>query len=176
MSQSKGDKPAVTTYADHEVIVPVNKLRKAITSVARTDPADDPVARAEAALARLGSEFSGWMEEECRRLDEARRDVKALGFDSKRREALFRAAHDIKGQAATFGYPSVAAAADSMCRLVEYTPETSRIPLPLIDQHVDAIRAIVRENTRPDVAAIADLLTRRLREVTDEFLLVANRD
>ena len=85
-------------------------------------------------------------------------------------EALFLAAHDIKGDAATFGYPEVAPAADSLCRLIEHTPDMTRIPLALVDQHVDAVRAIVREYDRPDVAEIAAALTGKLREVTDEFL------
>jgi hypothetical protein len=50
------------------------------------------------------------------------------------------------------------------------------IPLGLVDQHVDAIRAIVRENARTDIGEVAWALTRRLREVTDEFLRHENRD
>jgi hypothetical protein len=38
------------------------------------------------------------------------------------------------------------------------------------------MRAIIRENSRPNVAAIAEALTKRLREVTDEFLAHANRE
>ena len=52
----------------------------------------------------------------------------------------------------------------------------NRIPMALVDQHVDAVRAIIREKARPDVAQIADALTRRLREVTDEFLAQENKD
>ncbi len=52
----------------------------------------------------------------------------------------------------------------------------NRIPLPLVDQHVDAVRAIVREKARPDIAQIADALTKRLREVTDDFLAQENKD
>ncbi len=40
----------------------------------------------------------------------------------------------------------------------------------LVDQHVDAVRAIIREYARPDVADVAGALTRRLRDVTDDFL------
>jgi len=89
---------------------------------------------------------------------------------------LFNAAHDIKGEAATFGFPAVAPLAESLCRLIEYTPDLDRIPMTLIDQHVDAIRAIIREGARVDVAEIADALTRRLREVADEFLRHENRN
>ena len=49
-----------------------------------------------------------------------------------------------------------------------------RIPLTLVDQHVDAVRAVVREYGRPDLIDAATALTRRLREVTDEFLKSEN--
>ena len=174
MAQDRNDKPTVATYADHEVIVPPNRLKKA---VAVAKPAGfDPIARAEEALGNLASEFSEWMERECNKLDEARQLVKAEGLAEKTRDALFRCAHDIKGEAATFGFPLVAPPADSLCRLIEHTPDMARIPLELVDQHVDAIRAIVRENARTDIEDVARALTRRLREVADEFLLHENRD
>ena len=44
------------------------------------------------------------------------------------------------------------------------------IPLTLVDQHVDAVKAIIREHARSDMADIATALNRRLREVTDDFL------
>jgi len=176
MAKSRNEKPSVATYADHEVITPANELRKAASTVAASDPADDPVVRAEQALANLAGEFPSWMAEECRRLDEARRTVKAKGFSRATCEALFHAAHDIKGEAATFGFSPVAAPAASLCRLIELTPDMQRIPLTLVEQHVDAIRAIVRESERPDVDEMAHALTRRLCEVTNDFLRNENRD
>lgn len=165
---------AIRTMGDHEVIVPENKLRKAI-STKPIAPDDDPVARAEQALAELSGEFGSWMESECERLDAARRAVSEGGFTKENQQALFHAAHDIKGEAATFGYPAVAAAADSLCRLIEYTPEATRIPVKLVDQHVDAVRAIYREYSRSDAKELASVLTGRLRDVTDEFLIHENR-
>src|SRR5215468_6305790 len=168
MARDKNESPTVATYEDHEVIVPPNRLQKA---VALAKPAGfDPVARAEEALGNLAGEFSVWMNRECEQLDAARQQVKAQGFAEETRGALFRAAHDIKGEAATFGFPLVAPPADSLCRLIEHTPDMTQIPLGLVDQHVDAIRAIVRENSRTDIEEVARSLTRRLREVTDEFL------
>ncbi len=174
MAKQKDIAPSVATFADHEVITQPNKLRRALAPV--TDPNDDPVARAEAALAQLSSEFVGWMHAECERLELARQQVKRLGFNEKTFAELFRVAHDIKGEAVTFGFANVAGAADSLWRLLEHTPDMTRIPQGLIDQHVDAVRAIVRENARPDAADVAETLTRRLREVTDEFLRVENSD
>ena len=81
MSQSKNDKASVATYADYEIITPPNKLRKVVSTVSSSDPNDDPVARAEQALAQLSDEFSTWMDEECEQLDKARALAKEHGFD-----------------------------------------------------------------------------------------------
>ena len=165
---------AIATYGDHEVITPENKLRKAVTVKPYSPGEADPVARAEKALAELSTEFSTWMETECERLDKARRDIAASGFGKANKDALFHAAHDIKGEAATFGFPLVAVAADSLCRLIEHTPDVTRIPIRLVDQHVDAVRAIFREYARSDAKELAAKLTMRLRVVTDEFLMHEN--
>jgi chemotaxis protein histidine kinase CheA len=164
----KDQAPLVVTYADHEVITPPNELRKAIKPADASD--DDPIARAEAALVQLSSEFSNWMQAECERIETARQAIKLLGMTDDTHNALFRAVHDVKGEAATFGYPEVVGVADSLCRLLEHTPEIARIPLILVDQHVDAVRAMTRENAHTDRAEVAGELVRRLREVTDDFL------
>src|SRR5258708_6012110 len=176
MARPKTDnKPSVATYSDHEIISPPHKLRQAMSEVAVT-AADDTVARAEQALARLSGEFSTWMEEEGERLDQARNTVKAAGFTAATRDALFFAAHDIRGDAETLGYPGLTIPAESLCRLIEHTRDMKRIPLALVGQHVDAVRAIIREGRRPDAEQTVANLTRRLRDVTDEFLARENRD
>jgi len=131
---------------------------------------DDPVAGAEAELAKLACEFTAWMHDECERLEAARQDIVRHGLTQKTHGPLFRAAHDIKGEAATFGYPALAGAADSLCRLLEHTPQLTRVPIALLDQHVSAVRAIFREHDRPDLGDMASALTSKLRDVTDEFL------
>ena len=56
-SSSKATKPDVVTYGDHELITPdTNKLRKMLRAGAADE--EDPVARAETALAQIASEFS----------------------------------------------------------------------------------------------------------------------
>ncbi len=177
MAPRRDDTPKIVIYADYEVIVPPHELRKVIAATgAAVEGDDEPIARAEAALTQLSVEFSAWMDSECERLEAARQEVRRHGFTPQAHDALFRAAHDIKGEAATFGYPAVAAAAESLCRLIEHTPEIARVPLALVDQHVEAVRAIVRERARTDHSVVADALVRRLREVTDEFLREVNRD
>src|ERR1700741_2271205 len=116
MSRRKDAAPSVATYADYEVITPPHELRKVLAPAG--DVVDDPVARAEAALAELSSEFAGWMDSEGDRLEAARRGGKRDAFPRKSHDILFRAAHDIKGEAGTFGFPAVVGAAESLCRLI----------------------------------------------------------
>lgn len=175
MSNLKNDRTTTASYPDHEVITPPNKLAKAVRKVSVSIPGDDPVERAEKALSKLSNEFSTWMFKECERLDAARNSVKKHGFGKKTLDELFHAAHDIKGDAATFGYPAVSPAAESLCRVLEHSPDASRIPMALVDQHVDAIRAIVREYARPDAEQIAMTLTQSLWKVTEEFLTRENK-
>ncbi|MGD9920921.1 MAG: Hpt domain-containing protein [Pseudorhodoplanes sp.] len=173
MAQARNGRPTVQRFADHDIITPVNKLEKAVAKVALPD--DDPLARAEAALAQLSGEFGDWMFSECDRLDAARCAIRQHGFNKRTIDELFHAAHDVKGDAATFGFPLAAGAAESLCRVLEHSPDSGRIPVALVDQHVDAVRAIVREYARPDIADIATALNRRLRQVSEEFLRHVNR-
>jgi HPt (histidine-containing phosphotransfer) domain-containing protein len=167
------DNPTVKNFKNYQVITPPNRLRRAMETANPLD-GDHPVKRAEKALAQLATQFSAWMAAECERLDAARKTVVQSGLTEKTREALFHAAHDIKGQAATFGYPAVALAADSLCRLIEHSPDLARIPMSLVSQHVDAVRAIAREHARPGAAELADALTKQLRKMSDDFLTREN--
>ena len=172
------EKPAdieVKTFADHHVITQPNPLRKVLRRVDDEDR-DDPVARAEKALADLSGEFKNWMIIETERLAVSHAAILRDGFTKAAREELFRAAHDIKGDAATFGFPSAAVAAESLCRVIEHAPDLAKVPSELIAHHINAIQAIVRERTKLDTISVAGELSRRLRGVADEYLARVNRD
>lgn len=76
-------------------------------------PGLDPVAlaRAEAALAALSDNYLAWADADLARLRAA--------LDPFRPDMLFTIAHDMKGQAGTFGFPLVTELANSLCRLLE---------------------------------------------------------
>jgi HPt (histidine-containing phosphotransfer) domain-containing protein len=175
MPKVKTGKIQIEAFTDHHVITQPNPLRKVLRRVGDKD-LDDPVARAEKALASLSGEFKNWMAIETDRLAAAHAVVLKDGFTAANRDELFRAAHDIKGDAATFGYPAAGAAAESLCRIIEHAPDLSQVPDHLIEHHINAIQAIVRERTRHDTVKMASELSRQLRGVTDEYLAQANRD
>ena len=175
MAKAKPPAIQIKTFATHHVITQPNPLRKVLRRDGEKDR-DDPVARAEKALADLSCEFRNWMEIETNRLSAAHAAVLKDGFTKAAREELFRAGHDIKGDAATFGYPQAGDVAESLCRIIEHAPDLGHVPPELIGHHVNAIQAIVHENTRLDTISMSSELSRRLRKVADDYLARVNRD
>src|SRR5260221_2818637 len=167
MAKEKPGRLEVQSFADHHVITQPNPLRRVLRRVPEFD-VDDPVGRAEKALAGLSGEFKNWMAIEADRLSAAHAAILMEGFNTKTREELFRAPHDIKGDGATFGYPSAGAAAESLCRIVEHAPDLSQVPPDLIAHHINAIQAIVRERTKLDTVSTASELSQKLRGVAEE--------
>jgi chemotaxis protein histidine kinase CheA len=128
------------------------------------DPA--PLRRAEQAMAVLSKDFDKWMDEEAERLDEMRRHYHAQPGDPERRGALFRAAHDMRGHATTFGFPLASTVAEGLCELIENLDHYGAGIQSLVDAHVDAIRAIERDGVRDThnrtvLAVISALATAR---------------
>ncbi|MCA1412868.1 Hpt domain-containing protein [Bradyrhizobium sp. NBAIM20] len=175
MAKNSAKDIEVKAFATHQVITQPNPLRKVLRRVEEKD-LDDPVGRAEQALARLSGEFKDWMVIEVQRLSAAWTAVQNDGFTKKLRDELFHAAHDIKGDAATFGFPSAAGIAESLCRVIEHAPDLDKVPAELFTHHINAILAIVHENTRLDRISVSAELSRRLRKVADDYLAHVNRD
>ncbi|WP_424630019.1 Hpt domain-containing protein [Bradyrhizobium sp. SYSU BS000235] len=177
MAPKKPSDINVETFSDHLVITQPNPLRAMVHYVEEKD-FDDPVARAEQALADLSGEFKEWMRIECDRLHAAHAAIKRDGVNKERQDEMFRAAHDVKGHAATFGYPTAAAAAESLTRIIEHAPDLAKVPEEIITHHINAILAIFREQKRRDEskAETADELSKRLRSVADEYLIAVNQD
>jgi chemotaxis protein histidine kinase CheA len=103
--------------------------------------------RAQEALESLSTEFAGWLASDVKALVDAGTHYAADPGDINR-AALLRAAHDIKGQAATFDFPLVARVAGSLSRLLDEMPPGREIPAGLVDAHVRAVQVIHRENIK----------------------------
>jgi hypothetical protein len=169
-----GNDVQIESFSDYQVIRQPNPLKAAVKPAGAHH--DDPVARAEKALEKLSVEFDGWMQLECDQLAAAHAAIVSDGINDDTTEELLRAALHIKGNAATFGYPMAAAAADSLCRIIEYAPDFAVVPTQLIGHHVNAVQAIIREHKRFGVDSVASELSRRLRSVADEYLIAVNKD
>jgi acetyl esterase/lipase len=161
--------------SDHMVIHPRNVLRAKAAIALDGQPSMDETAirRAEQALKALSVNFNGWMEEAARNLRETRDTIRDTGAGEGRASAMHRAAHDIRGQATTFGFPLASRVGASLCLLLENCPPAliHGGPLtPLVDQHVDAVSAIVREGVTNAKQRTGEALAGELEAITEKLL------
>lgn len=171
MKQPKHPEPGHKQMDDHSVITPHNALRGVVRRTAEPGEIDmSVVERAEAALASLKGEFGGWMNTECDRLEQARKAMHQNPQNAGARELLFRSSHDIKGDAATLGFPLAGTIAGSLGRLIYNWPKTSKLPMHLVDQAVDAVRAVVRENVCHPQEPVGSEVAEKLAILVEQFL------
>ncbi len=141
---------------------------KAGLRVGRID--HEAVARAEAALTALSSKYGDWLQEEVERLDDAREAVRLEGVNQGTVNKLFTHAHDLKGLGATYGFPIIGRISASLCNLIGGGDGCDSISVPLVDAHINAIKAAVRDNIRDADTSIGAALAGELERHTAEYL------
>jgi hypothetical protein len=132
----------------------------------------DAIAKAEAALKALSGQFAQWLDDEITKLDAARAEVQAKGYTPETSEALYLRAHDLKGLGSTYEFPLITRIAASLCRMTDDAERRANAPLRLIDAHIDAIKACVRDNIRDDSHPVGRALAEELEQQAAEFYAV----
>jgi chemotaxis protein histidine kinase CheA len=173
MRGKKDKDPETVVHKDHSVIIPPTTLRDRAMSLGGTskDGFDTAaLARAEEALATLATDFSVWMRDEATKLETARETFRKAPAEEDNQQVLFRASHDIRGQGRTFGYPLAGDIADGLCDLIDGTEEMTGQVLDLIDAHIDAVRAIVRDEVRDEGDTVARRVVDELRSAREAII------
>ena len=150
-----------------EIFMPPNILKAKVGGNGGLDAS--AIQRAEEAIDELKVEFAGWIIEDVNRLIETR-DAYEGQMNNDRLGNLYRAAHDLKGQATTFDFPLVARVASSLCKLTDDTSTGIDLPFALIDAHVDAIKVIVRDGIKDPHNQVASILAVELERQVGAFL------
>jgi chemotaxis protein histidine kinase CheA len=156
----------MTKHGPIEIFMPPNVL-KAKMGNGGLDPS--AVKRAEEAIENLKGEFTAWLVEDVLHLVEAR-NAYVKDTNDEALGKLYRASHDLKGQATTFNFPLVSRVASSLCKLTDDTNNGIDLPKPLIDAHVDAIKVILRDRITDPSNAMASLLAAELERQTGLYL------
>jgi chemotaxis protein histidine kinase CheA len=125
--------------------------------------------RAEQAVEELKAEFTNWIIEDVNRLAE-RRNAYEAKTNADTLGAMYRAAHDLKGQGKTFEFPLVARVASSLCKFTDEAGAGATLPISLIDAHVEAIKIIVRDNIKDPGNRMACVLAEELERQVEVFL------
>ncbi|MCK7614532.1 Hpt domain-containing protein [Roseibium sediminicola] len=156
---------------EYEILTPPTDLRSKVRELTpREAKKFDPVKAAEAALERLAPHFGNWMDNETRDLLSAWESIKIDGLNEGTMATLYQAAHNIKGQALTLGFPLVGDVAAGFCHLIETIPSPDKLPPELAERYVEAIRAMVTEGAKDDANKTGVALLETLSSVTDAYL------
>lgn len=131
---------------------------------------NDVLARAEAALKSLSGQFGQWLQDEIDKLDVARAGLQAEGPTPAATEALYLRAHDLKGLGTTYEFPIITRIAASLCKLLDEPAKRVTAPLFLLDAHIHAIKAAVRDDIRDASHPVGQALVTELeRRVADHL-------
>ena len=110
----------------------------------------DAIAKAEEALKAMSAQFGQWLNDEIVKLDKAQTDIREQGYTPVTAEALYFRAHDLKGLGTTYEYPLVTRIAGSLCKMLDDADRRMTAPIAILDAHIDAIRAVVRDEIQTD--------------------------
>jgi chemotaxis protein histidine kinase CheA len=152
-----------------ELFMPPNVLKAKVGGGTFAGPDMNAIRRAEAAMEDIKGEFAGWAAQDVEKLMAARARF-AQTPDTASRNALLRAAHDMKGQAATFNYPMIARVAGSLSKLAGELPADKPLPLGLVDAHVSAIHVIYRDKVMDESNKLVVALSIELEKQVAETL------
>ena len=124
--------------------------------------------RAEDAVRKLAVGYTEWVQADLARLDAAYEAIAAAPVcGPEQLEPLLNAAHDIKGQGGSFGYPLMTRIGGSLCRYIERLDDPAKIDLALVDAHRQAMRAIVDNRIEGDGDPVGRQIADRLKDLID---------
>ena len=127
------------------------------------------IAKAEEALKAMSAQFGQWLQDEIVKLDAAQAAIRTQGLTEETAEGLYFRAHDLKGLGSTYQYPIVTRMAGSLCKLLDDPAKRTEAPIVLLDAHIDAIKAVVRDEIQteehPVGRELAETLEARVAEL-----------
>lgn len=126
--------------------------------------------RAEAVIAGLQDNYVDWVQDDLRRLQALYQQT--VGDPAERKEridAMFRIAHDIKGQGGSFGYDLMTRIGNQLCRLMEGRDDLAPAEFEVVRLHIDAMRLIIGERMQGDGGRVGENLVRGLEAVLDKL-------
>ncbi len=120
----------------------------------KAEPQDDPtheemLRRAEASVLAMSDDYLKWGREECGRLKAAFQAASADdGLRAETQQAIFEAAHNLKGQGRSFGFDLVTDVAAMLCALLRDREPMSREEWSVIGHHLDALDIVLTHALR----------------------------
>ncbi len=131
-----------------------------------TDSRADRLAQAEAAINALKGEYTEQLRTDADRLAEIFASLDKAKPDPEILEDLFSVAHNLKGQAGSFGYDFVTSVAASLCDLLrEQSGSADAQVLKFVEQHVQVVVQVVDKGIVGDGGATGQKVVQSLRDL-----------
>ena len=127
--------------------------------------------RAERALAALGDDYPDKAAEDLKRIEAA---LARLAEGGPEREAaldtVYRVAHDMRGQAGTFGYDLITTIGSSLCDYIEEAADPSLLQPEALQIHLAAMRAVITGRITGDGGKAGRALLAGMRALSEKTL------
>jgi chemotaxis protein histidine kinase CheA len=154
---------------DVKHITPPNRLKAKLGKNLSAFLDGNAIARAEAAMANMSSQFGDWLNDELANLETAHKAVSVTSPSDEAYDEFYRRAHDLKGLGTTYGYPIVSQFAGSLCKLLDNQVARERAPRQIVDAHVAAIVASVKQRVTTSDHPMGKALLIELQAQVNKF-------
>lgn len=125
------------------------------------------VVRAEAAVSALAAEYRSWAQADLVKLRGILADLRANPADADTLRRMYSVAHDMKGQAATFGYPLLTRIGHALCRFLEDEPSLGEHNLDHLSVLIEAVATVLERRLDGEGGNEGRTLLYRLGAKTD---------
>ena len=132
--------------------------------------ADAMIRRAEAAVESLKDEYPKSVEKHLVGLQQAYDRARANPDQREvELEAIARIAHNVKGEGGSFGYRLMTTLGGSLYTFAKGRGECGDVHLDIIDQHIEAMRAVIRNRLEGDGGEVGKALVDALEDAIVKF-------
>jgi len=149
---------------------PPRGIRSKIGGAAPVDLAT--IERIQRELDEWNDDFVKWTHEYIGRLSQCLVAARGKPANGRRKdfERINRISHELRGQGGVFGYPLVSAVAKSLFELTKDTLDRSDECLSLIQNHIETLQIVLRDEVRGDGGNVGLELLKAMRLANAKFL------
>ena len=163
---AKGAKPLGKT--DKAEFTKGPELADKVPPVGGLSP-EEALNRAEKAVDAVAKEFEGMLAGELDEVDALMAAYKQTSSQANL-DALFGRIHNLRGQGTTLGYPLITRIGTSFCRYIIDRDPSKPVKAPLIEQHLQALRIVLKERTESEGDAVSKQVAEALETAVDKEL------
>lgn len=129
----------------------------------------DDYEKAMDVLADLAQEYEKWVRADLQRLQAAFEQAEVLDGEKRThliQTDLFRVAHDMKGQGATFDYDLITQIGNHLCRYVERKSFFGPAEMEAVSKHIQALAFVIDHRLTGDGGAEGQKLAAQIEGIT----------